>query len=81
MGQQTDVARILERIAAELGVPVSAFHEQETGSETAGAMQNAVAALLSAFAMVRDPAERHRCIARVGDQATRFRATSADGED
>ncbi|MET0529601.1 MAG: hypothetical protein ABW003_14930 [Microvirga sp.] len=69
MGQQTDVARILERIAAELGVPVSAFHEQETGSETAGAMQNAVAALLSAFAMVRDPARAsslHRARRRPG---------------
>jgi len=78
MGQQTDIARTLERIAAELGVPVSAFHERDASSDTAGALQTAVAALLSAFTMVRDPAERQHCVDRLSDEATRLRALAKD---
>ncbi|MEL6059466.1 hypothetical protein [Methylobacterium sp. DCY52] len=81
MDRETGTARTIQRIAAELGVPVSSFYEQDANTPSDHeAMQKAVAALLSAFAAVLDPEERRRCLSRLDAEATRLRILVEDSE-
>jgi hypothetical protein len=82
MVRETRTARALERIAQELGVPVTSFYGQEAHllSDTA-AMQKAVASLLEAFAAVDDPERRRHCVALLSTETRRLRGLPEDSED
>jgi hypothetical protein len=83
MERETRTARLLQRIANELGVPVASFHAQAGQAHCdSEVMHRAVAALLSAFATVRAPEERQSSIAVVFSEARRLRnlAGCIDGE-
>lgn len=74
METKSSTARIPQRIAAELGVPVASFFDQaEASSPDSEAMPKAVAALLSAYTAVRNPQERQRSVAVVIAEAERLR--------
>ncbi|WP_070999605.1 hypothetical protein [Methylobacterium sp. C1] len=74
MEHKTFTARIPQRIAAELEVPVASLYDQgEPSSRDSEAMPKAVAALLSAYAAVRNPQERQRSVAVVIAEAERLR--------
>ena len=74
MERETSTARIVQRIATELGVPIASFYRQGgLSSSDSEAMQRAVAALLSAFTAVRDPKERQRSVAVLIVEAERLR--------
>ena len=74
MGPKPSTARILRRIAAELGLPVASLYNQERASSPdSEAMTKAVAALLSAYTAVRNPQERQRSVAVVIAEAERLR--------
>ena len=81
MEHETPTVRIVERIAAELGVPVASFYDpREPSPSDDEAMQKAVAALLTAFAAVRDPGERQHSVAVMDAEAERLRDL-LDGND
>lgn len=74
MEREIPTGRLVQRIAAELGVPVASLYDQAgSPSSDSDAMQKAVAALLSAFAAVRDPHERQRSVAVLTAEAERLR--------
>jgi hypothetical protein len=82
MAREKNTARALQRIAAELGVPVASFYDPETRLQSDNmAMQKAVAALLEAFAVVDDPDRRRHCVALLGAETKRLRSLSEDGDD
>ncbi len=81
MERETSTARTVQRIAAELGVPVSSFYKQGVASPyDHEAMQKAAAALLSAFATVQDSEERRRCVARLNAETKRLRGLAEDAK-
>ena len=81
MEREIPTARIVQRIATELGVPVASFHDQGGPSASdSDAMQKAVAALLSAFAAVRDPGERKHSVVVLATEAERLRDLSDGGD-
>ncbi|WCS24211.1 hypothetical protein LOK46_24200 [Methylobacterium sp. NMS14P] len=74
MERETSAIRIVQLIAAELGVPVACFYDQAGSSPSDNeAMQKAVAALLSAFGAVRNPEEHRRSVAVLSAEAERLR--------
>ena len=82
MARETRTTRALQRIAAELGVPVASFYGQEVHLPSdAAAMQKAVASLLEAFAAVDDPERRRDCVVLLSNEAKRLRGPSKDSED
>ena len=73
MERETPVARIVQRIAAELGIPVASLYDQAGPSPSdSEAMQKAIAALLSVFVAVRDPEEHQRSVAVLAAEAERL---------
>ena len=82
MARDTNIPHALQRIAAELGVPVASFYGEEAGlSCDAAAIQKAVASLLEAFAAVDDPERRRDCVALLGTETKRLRGLSEESED
>ncbi len=74
MERETSTARIVQRIATELGVPVASFYRQGgLLSSDSEAMQRAVAALLIAFTAVHDPKEHQHSVAVLIAEAERLR--------
>ncbi|MGU3542602.1 hypothetical protein [Methylobacterium sp. A52T] len=81
MERETPAARLVQRIAAELGVSVATFYDQDGPSSSDNmAMQKAVAALLCAFAAVGSPQERRRSVAVLTAEAERLRDLSSGSE-
>jgi hypothetical protein len=73
MKREIDTGRTLQRTATELGVPAASSYSKGAHAPSASeAMQNAVSALLSAFAMLSDPEERQRGVTRLDDEAKRL---------
>ena len=72
MDREKRAAQTMQRIAAELGVPMASFYEPKAPSDSE-AMWKAVAAILGAFAVVRDPNERRRSVAIMTVEAKRLR--------
>lgn len=79
MDRETRAAHIVQRIAAELSVPMASFYEPEAPSDSE-AMRKAVAAILGASAVVCDPDERRRSVAIMPAEAKRLR-NLPDGDD
>lgn len=74
MERKISIARIVQRIATELDVPVASFYRQgDSSTSDSEAMQRAVAALLGAFIAVRDPKERQHSVAVLIAEAERLR--------
>lgn len=79
MERETPATRIVQRIAAELGVPVASFYDQAGPSPSnSEAMQKAIAALLGAFGAVRDSEEHQHSVAVLSAEAERLRGLLDD---